>query len=144
MPQTIVVGTDGSDSADRALDEAIAIAQRDGATLHVVAAFPDPAIIRERITSGATAARVNLSQVADSVLNRAAIHAEEKGVHAETHSREADPAEAILDVAESVDADLIVVGSRGLSGFKKYLLGSVSAEVASHARCNVMIVRPEG
>jgi nucleotide-binding universal stress UspA family protein len=141
MPKTIVVGTDGSDTAERAIDEAIGIAQRDQAALHVVAAFPDPAIIRERITSGSTAASVNLSQVADSVLNRAAMHAEEKGVHAETHSREADPAEAILDVADEVNADLIVVGSRGLSGLRKYLLGSVSTKVASAAHCNVMIIR---
>jgi nucleotide-binding universal stress UspA family protein len=141
MASSIVVGTDGSETADRALDEAIAIAQRDQAKLHVVTAFPDPAMIRERITSGATAAPVNLSQVADSVLNRAAIHAEEKGVHAETHSREADPAEAILDVAKTVNADLIVVGSRGLSGIERYLLGSVSNKVSAHAPCNVMIVR---
>lgn len=141
MPQTIVVGTDGSQQAERALDEAIAIAARDGAQLHVVTAFPDPALIRERITSGATAAPVNLSQVADSVLNRASAHAEEKGVHAETHASEADPAEAILQLAGEVNADLIVVGSRGLSGIKRFLMGSVSSKVSEHATCSVMIVR---
>jgi nucleotide-binding universal stress UspA family protein len=71
MPRSIVVGTDGSQQAERALEEAIAIAARDDAQLHIVTAFPDPALIRERITSGSTAAPVNLSQVADSVLNRA-------------------------------------------------------------------------
>src|SRR6478609_12140439 len=110
MPRSIVVGTDGSQQAERALDEAIAIAERDGAQLHVVTAFPDPALIRERITSGATAARVNLSQVADSVLNRAAERAGAKGVEAHTHASEADPAEAILQLAGEVNADLIVVG----------------------------------
>src|SRR3954449_9727821 len=102
MPRSIVVGTDGSAHADRALDEAIAIAARDGAELHIVTAFPDPALIRERITSGATAAPVNLSQVADSVLNRAAGAASQKGVVAETHASESDPAEAILDLAAAV------------------------------------------
>ena len=141
MPRSIVVGTDGSQQAERALDEAIAIAERDGAQLHVVTAFPDPALIRERITSGATAARVNLSQVADSVLNRAAERAGAKGVEAHTHASEADPAEAILQLAGEVNADLIVVGSRGLSGIKRFLMGSVSSKVSEHATCSVMIVR---
>jgi nucleotide-binding universal stress UspA family protein len=141
MASTIVVGTDGSKQAEHAVAEAVSIAARDGAALHIVTAFPDPAMIRERITSGATAASVNLSQVADSVLNRAAAMAEEKGVTAETHSSEGDPAAAILDLAAKVNADLIVVGSRGLSGVQRFLMGSVSAKVSEHATCNVMIVR---
>jgi nucleotide-binding universal stress UspA family protein len=141
MPRSIVVGTDGSSQAERALEEAIAIAARDDAQLHIVTAFPDPALIRERITSGATAASVNLSQVADSVLNRANERAEAKGVHAETHASESEPAEAILQLASEVSADLIVVGSRGLSGIQRFLMGSVSSKVSEHATCSVMIVR---
>jgi nucleotide-binding universal stress UspA family protein len=141
VARSIVVGTDGSDIAGRALDEAIGIAQRDNAALHIVTTFSDPAMIRERISSGATSVAVNLSEVADSVLARAAARAAEKGVHAETHASEADPAEAILDVASRVEADLIVVGSRGLSAVQRFLLGSVSTKVAEHAQCNVMIVR---
>jgi nucleotide-binding universal stress UspA family protein len=141
MATSIVVGTDGSEPADRALDEAISIALRDGASLHIVSAFPDPAIIRERITSSAKTESVHLAEVADSVLTRAARHAEERGVKAETYARESDPAQAILDVADEQGADLIVVGSRGLSGIQRFLLGSVSQKVSAHARCNVMIVR---
>ncbi|HEX6715189.1 MAG TPA: universal stress protein [Thermoleophilaceae bacterium] len=141
MATSIVVGTDGSGSADHALDEAISIALRDGAALHIVAAFPDPAVVREQITSSAKTDSVNLSEVADSVLTRAARQAEEKGVRAETHARESDPATAILEVAEAQEADLIVIGSRGLSGIQRFLLGSVSQKVSAHARCNVMIVR---
>jgi nucleotide-binding universal stress UspA family protein len=141
VAQTIVVGTDGSPAADRALEEAIEIAQRDGAKLHLVTAFPDPAVIRERVTSGATSVQVNLSEVADSVLTRAAERAEEKGIPAETYASESDPAEAILEVAKAQDADLIVVGSRGLSGIQRFLLGSVSSKVSEHAACSVMIVR---
>lgn len=141
MAQSIVVGTDGSEHAERALDEAISLAARDGAALHIVAAFPDPAVIREKITSGASAMSVNLSEVADTVLARAAERAQEAGVRAETHARETDPAEAILEVASAQRADLIVVGSRGLSGFQRFLLGSVSSKVSEHADCSVMIVR---
>jgi nucleotide-binding universal stress UspA family protein len=141
MARSIVIGTDGSGPAERALDEAITIASRDGAALHVVTAFPDPAVIREKITSGATAASVNLSEVADQVLTRAAERAQERGVTAETHAHESEPAEAILEVAAAQDADLIVVGSRGLSGIQRFLLGSVSSKVSEHASCSVMIVR---
>jgi nucleotide-binding universal stress UspA family protein len=141
VAQTIVVGTDGSQAADRALEEAIDIAQRDGARLHLVTAFPDPAVIRERVTSGASSVQVNLSEVADSLLTRAAARAGEKGVPVETYASESDPAEAILEVAKAQDADLIVVGSRGLSGIQRFLLGSVSSKVSEHAVCSVMIVR---
>jgi nucleotide-binding universal stress UspA family protein len=141
VAQTIVVGTDGSPAADRALEEAIEMAQRDGAKLHLVTAFPDPAVIRERVTSGATSVQVNLSEVADQVLTRAAERAEEQGVPCETYASESDPAEAILEVAKAQDADLIVVGSRGLSGIQRFLLGSVSSKVSEHAACSVMIVR---
>lgn len=141
MASSIVVGTDGSEHAERALDEAISISLRDGAALHIVAAFPDPAVIREQITSSAKTDSVNLAEVADSVLTRAARRAQDKGVTAQTHSRESDPATAILEVADAQNADLIVVGSRGLSGIQRFLLGSVSSKVSAHARCNVMIVR---
>jgi nucleotide-binding universal stress UspA family protein len=141
MARSIVVGTDGSQPAERALREAIQIATRDGARLHVVTAFPDPAVIRERITSGATSTSVNLVEVADAVLARAAREAAEAGVEVDTHSRELDPAEAIIEVATEQQADLIVVGNRGLTGVQRFLLGSVSAKVSEHAPCNVMIVR---
>ena len=141
MATSIVVGTDGSEPAERALDEAIAIALRDGAALHIVTAFPDPAIIREQFTSSAKTEPVHLAEVADRVLTRAARRAEEKGVKAETHARESDPAAAIIEVADAQKADLIVVGSRGLSGIQRFLLGSVSTKVSAHAHCSVMIVR---
>lgn len=144
MAEQIVVGTDGSEPAERAVREAIDIAVRDGARLHIVTAYPDPAmVLRERIASGATRMDVNLRDVADSVVARNERDAEERGVEVVTHTRESNPAEAILDVASEQNADLIVVGSRGLSGIQRFLLGSVSQKVSEHASCNVMIVRAE-
>ena len=143
MARSIVVGTDGSEPAERAVREAIDIAARDGARLHIVTAFHDPAMWRERIPSGATTVSINLREVADSVVSRAVREAEAKGVEVETHQREGDPAEAILDTATEVNADLIVVGNRGLSGIRRFLLGSVSQKVSEHASCNVMIVRAD-
>jgi nucleotide-binding universal stress UspA family protein len=143
MPRSIVVATDGSEPAERAVQEAIAIAAREGARLHVVTAYPDPHMFRERITSGATEVPVRLREVAESVLARAAREAENQGVEVETHAREGEPAEAIIGLANEQQADLIVVGNRGLTGIRRFLLGSVSSKVSEHAPCSVMIVRPD-
>ena len=63
------------------------------------------------------------------------------GVEVETMPREGDPADAILDVAEEKGADLIVVGNKGMTGAKRFLLGSVPNKISHHAPCSVMIIR---
>jgi nucleotide-binding universal stress UspA family protein len=57
------------------------------------------------------------------------------------HAREGDPADAILDVAEEQGSDLIVVGNKGMTGAKRFLLGSVPNKVSHHAPCSVLIIR---
>ena len=59
----------------------------------------------------------------------------------QTFAREGDPADAILDVAEEQNADLIVVGNKGMTGAKRFLLGSVPNKVSHHAPCSVLIIR---
>jgi nucleotide-binding universal stress UspA family protein len=141
MPRSIVVGTDGSKPAEEAVRQATDLASREGARLHLVAAYPDPQVLRERVTGGSTAQNVDLRGVAISVLKRAEHHVRDKGVELDTHAREGDPAEVIIEVANEQQADLIVVGSRGLTGIKRFLLGSVSNKISHHAPCSVMIVR---
>ena len=63
------------------------------------------------------------------------------GVAVETYARQGDPADAILDVAEERGADLIVVGNKGMTGAKRFLLGSVPNKVSHHAPCSVLIIR---
>ena len=141
--RSIVVGTDGSEPADEAVRQATDIASREGAQLHLVTAYPDPQILRERTTGtgGGAYTIIDLRDVAESLVQRAARDALRKSVEVETHVREGQPAEVIIDVANQEQADLIVVGSRGLTGIKRYLLGSVSSKVSEHAPCSVMIVR---
>lgn len=141
MLRSIVVGTDGSKPAEEAVRQATALASREGARLHLVTAYPDPQVLRERITGGASTLTVDLREVAEGVLKRAERDGLAKGVELETHAREGDPAEVIIEVANEQQADLIVVGSRGLTGIKRFLLGSVSNKVSHHASCSVMIVR---
>ena len=84
---------------------------------------------------------VNPREDVDATLEAAAQGIEEDGVDVETHAREGDPADAILDVAEEQSADLIVVGNKGMTGAKRFLLGSVPNKVSHHAPCSVMIIR---
>ena len=84
---------------------------------------------------------VNLREEVDATLAATAETARAAGVEPRTHAREGDPADAILDVAEELGADLIVVGNRGMTGAKRFLLGSVPNKISHHAPCSVMIVR---
>jgi nucleotide-binding universal stress UspA family protein len=84
---------------------------------------------------------VNPREDVAETLEQAATSLREAGVDVETHAREGDPADAILDVAEEEGADLIVVGNKGMTGAKRFLLGSVPNKVSHHAPCSVMIIR---
>jgi nucleotide-binding universal stress UspA family protein len=143
MFRTIVVGTDGSQRADVAVKEAIDLARTQGARLHLVAAFSKRESHWEDLQSTARVDTVNLRDVAENVLAREARKAEEQGVEVDWGAREGDPAEAILEAAADVSADLIVVGNKGMAGTKRFVLGSVPNKVSHHAPCSVMVVRTD-
>jgi nucleotide-binding universal stress UspA family protein len=141
--RSIVVGTDGSPSADAAVRRAAEIAKGSGTRVHLVTAYPDVPIYRETIPSSARAEPIDLRQAAESVLARESRALEDEGIEIMTHAREGDPAEVIIDVAQEEGADLIVVGARGLSGLQRFLLGSVSSKLSHHAPTSVMVVRDQ-
>lgn len=141
----IVVGTDGSETAAGAVKEAIDLAKLEGAQLSIVSAY---APVSERRVkdeqSGAPADvqhEIGPREDVNLVLDAAAAAARKEGIEVQTHPVEADPADAILNVAEKVNADLIVVGNKGMTGARRYLLGSVPNNVSHHAPCSVIIVR---
>ena len=140
--RAIVVGTDGSAGAEKALRRGVDIANATGAQLHVVTAYPDGSY-REAISGTARTAPIDLRRASEDVLAREARHAQSEGVEVETQAREGDPAQVLIDVAEEVGAELIVVGARGQTGLRRWLLGSVSSKLAHHAHCDVMIVRED-
>ncbi len=84
---------------------------------------------------------VNPREDVDSTLAEAAEVAHQAGVNVQVFARQGDPADAILDVAEEIGADLIVVGNRGMTGARRFLLGSVPNKVSHHAPCSVLIIR---
>jgi nucleotide-binding universal stress UspA family protein len=140
MP-AIVVGTDGSPAAERALRRAAALARDSGERLYVVTAIPSTPSYAEPLEGSAKRERVDLHATAEQVAAREAAHAEAEGVEVETVAREGDPAQVLIDVAQEVGADLIVVGARGLTPIERFLLGSVSSKLAHHATCDLLIVR---
>ncbi len=145
MGQSIVVGTDGSERADRAVDEAVRLAKALGAELHVVSAY-EP-LRGARISGapqGAAAVWAPLpDSTVESTLSETAAAARLKGdLEVVTHAIRKDPAEALLTVADEIDAYLIVVGNHGMHGPKRWL-GSVPNEVSHKATCNVLIVSTE-
>ena len=133
--------------------------EHSGAAVEAVAARPWPpgTIVRvlsavERVVPPATEvwydaggsleqAREELTKRADQLTVGVAEKVRAAGLTAETAVRDGDPRSVIVDEAEEWDADLIVVGSHGYTGLKRWLLGSVAQSVVSHAPCSVEVVR---
>jgi len=142
---SIVVGTDGSDTAREAVRQAVELAARLGARLHFVSAYePVPsARLREEAQQAPPDLQwmLNPREDVDATLREAAEAAEAGGVESVGYARQGDPADAILDVAEEQGADLIVVGNKGMTGARRFLLGSVPNRVSHHAPCSVLIIR---
>ncbi len=138
--ETIVVAFDFSAAAVRAVEAGIGLAKRDGAHLVIVHAFllndriyPYNTFLTTRIVAEAKArAKERLAEWLQ--------HAEKEGVSAETRLSSAEAPDAIVGIAEEVGADLIVMGTRGLSGWRHLLLGSVTERALTQAPCPVLVV----
>ena len=145
MYDSIVVGTDGSDTAKEAVRQAAELAKTVGAKLHLVSAYepvPEGRLRQERQNvPDAMQWMINPKEDVNNTLKEAAEQLEKDGVEVDTYAREGDPADAILDVAEEEKADLIVVGNKGMTGARRFLLGSVPNKVSHHAPCSVLIIR---
>jgi nucleotide-binding universal stress UspA family protein len=149
MFQSIVVGTDGSATAAEAVRRAGVLAQAFQADLHVVNAYPTPAVVLASAAEPAgmpgavlewqSAARDVACQLLDTVAGDLV----GIGESITTHAVCAHPATAILTVAEEVHADLIVVGNRGMKGARR-VLGSIPNHVSHHATCDVLVVDTVG
>jgi nucleotide-binding universal stress UspA family protein len=143
--EQIVVGTDGSDGANTAVDAALALAGLTGATLHVVQAYKvvdavtmgaDVPMMTSGVSEANDAARDHAQQVCDDVVEKA----KSSGVRARAHVMPGKAADVLIKLAELVEADLIVVGNRGMAGARRFVLGSVPNKVAHHCPTSVLVV----
>jgi nucleotide-binding universal stress UspA family protein len=140
--ESIVVGTDGSPTADEAVRQAAEIARTTGARLHVVsAAMPIHAMAGAAANPEVMAYAPDPLQVANGVLEETSKRLAGSNVEVTVHARQLSPAEALIEVADEQQADLIIVGDKGMRGKKRFLLGSVPNAVSHHASCSVMIVK---
>jgi nucleotide-binding universal stress UspA family protein len=143
--RSIVVGTDGSGTATEAVRQATQLARLVGGRIHLVSAYEPVGAARLREERERVPAdlewMVNPREEVDRTLGEAAETIRAAGVEVAAYARQGDPADAILDVAEEQSADVIVVGNKGMTGAKRFLLGSVPNKVSHHAPCSVMIIR---
>ena len=144
MFDRIVVGTDGSDTAKEAVRTAIELAKLADSKLEIVSAYEPIPQSRLRDEgegiSGDVSHSVNPREDVNLVLGNAAAEAKKEKVDVVTHAREGEPADAILDVAEENKADLVMVGNKGMTGARRFLLGSVPNKISHHSPCDVWIV----
>jgi nucleotide-binding universal stress UspA family protein len=142
MIQTVTVGTDGSDTADKAVQFAFDLAEKFGAKIVIASSYrpvsEDKVRRDQRDAPDDIQWSINPTQEVDATLNSAAERARERGLEAVTEAREGQPAEVLCEIAEAYGSDVVVVGNRGMH---RKVLGSVPNSVSHNAPCSVVIVK---
>lgn len=140
MFSKIVVGTDGSSTAGHAVDRAGQLAELCGGEVHLVYGCGGATLATEAVVGvPATITEATVEDFRADLETRAA-PLREKGIDVSVHVVPVSGPEAVLNVADDVTADLIVVGSQGMTGKRRFILGSVPNAVSHHAACSVLIV----
>src|SRR3712207_6253109 len=139
VPNKILLATDGSEDADLAARAAIELSNRTASELHVVHVWHDVPTAHFH-----SFVRAQLKQEAEKVLQKQLERIEHSGgTVAMAHLREGRTIDEILDLSEELGVGLLIVGSRGLGGVGRFLLGSVSEGIVHHARRPVLVVPGE-
>ena len=147
MIDVIAVGTDGSDTADKAVEFAIDLAARNEAELVVLSAYStgpsalaSAAIATAWASPGPVVPDWNEQEASrvEEVLAHAKHRAEQRGIACRTASSEGNPAEVLVELAERHGADMLVIGNRGMH---RRVLGSVPNTITHTARCSVLVVK---
>jgi nucleotide-binding universal stress UspA family protein len=148
--RTVVVGTDGSESSLRAVARAGALAGTCGATLVIACAYLPPESDARDVAAAQDALRDDAyqgvgSHPAEDTVRTAAERAGAAGAQdVKTLAVQGSPVETLLDVVRRENADLLVVGNRGLAGIKGRLLGSVPADATRRSAVDVLVVHTTG
>ncbi|MCL4457968.1 MAG: universal stress protein [Nitrospirae bacterium] len=138
--QKILVAHDGSKSSDKALKKAVELAVKFNTSLTVLSVIPElyltelSSVDRSRIFDA-------LSRETTEAMEKIRKSLSGKSMDVKTLIRQGDPAEKILETAQKMKAELIVTGSHGRHGTKKFLLGSVSSKVVDYSKCPVLVIK---
>ena len=138
MYDRILLPTDGSDASNRAVEEAIGLAEATGAELHVLFVVEDIPYAPEMMDDEVEA---QIRRIGEDALEEIRSRADEAGVEVVTDLEEGAPHTAILSYTDEADIDAIVMGTHGRSGLDRYLLGSVTERIVRTAEVPVLTVR---
>jgi nucleotide-binding universal stress UspA family protein len=144
MISRILVGIDGSPFAEKALKYAVNLAKTYRASLLVLHAFLRRFYAVSPSEAGVLATTVYVKEVeaeGRAIMNKAESYVKEEGLECDCRLVQGVPADEIVKTAEAEKADLIVIGSRGLTEVRAFLLGSVSDKVTHHSKCPILIVK---
>ena len=135
MISTVAVGTDGSETASEAVEQAAEFARRFDAKLVLLSAFKD-----EPPPTGTNEAQWAYSPSSQlrEILSRTEAEMNERGIECTTMVDEGDPADVLVRLADDCGADVLVIGNKGM---QRRVLGSVPKSVAHHADCSVLVVK---
>ena len=142
MVSTVAVGTDGSGTADKAVEFAIDLAARYEAKIVFISAYvpvPESRLARERTDApGDMQWAINPAEDVEATLRDCEERARDRGIEFASEARAGDPAKTLVDLAEGHGADVLVIGNKGM---QRRVLGSVPNTVSHHAPCSVLIVK---
>ncbi len=142
MVNTVAVGTDGSGTADKAVEFAIDLAARYEARIVFISAYVpvrESRLARERTEAPEDLQwTINPAEDVDATLRDCEQRAEERGLRWASEAREGDAARILVELAESNEADILVIGNKGM---QRKVLGSVPNSVSHNAPCSVLIVK---
>jgi len=142
MIERIAVGTDGSETANKAVDFALDLAEKYGS--HVVVASSYRPVREDRLRQEQQEApadiqwSINPMEDVNAALREVEEKAKARGLETTSEAREGDPADVLCDIAEQHNADLLIVGNKGM---QRRVLGSVPNSVSHKAPCSVVIVK---
>lgn len=139
--QRILAATDFSSTAKASVDWAVELALTHGATIDLVHSLMVPSRATDFVPSPPDFTEA-LQEAASGRLNEITTRVREMGVEVSSELKLGVPSQVILETAVQREADLIVVGTRGLSGFRHLLLGSTAERVVQHAHCPVLTIHP--
>lgn len=135
---TVAVGTDGSTTAGKAVEQAAEIARRFEAKLVLLSAFGDSAAPTAAVEDIELQWTTKSSAVVSSLLDQLEERFSQEGLECETRAEQGDPTEVLVRLASECDADLLVIGNKGV---KRRVLGSVPGGVTRKADCSVLVVK---
>lgn len=144
MVQTIAIGTDGSDTAAIAVEFALDMAEKYGAKLVVISSYqpvPEDRLRKEQAEAPQEVVwSINPMEDVEAILRDVEERAHEKGIKTVAAAQQGDPADVLCSVAADQDADVLIVGSKGMH---RRILGSVPNTVSHKAPCSVLIVKTD-